>query len=181
MDLSQVEEFHSNPQVQVDQIPSVEEIEYIGLDQNYLTAELIGTAIFWLIFAGGALIAILLNLYRMPGWLSLLLLGGLLGLVLISFLLTIFGFRRKMYALRQRDIIYKSGLIWRRQTALPFNRVQHAEVQQGPIERLFELSKIKVYTAGGSSSDLTIAGLKHDRAQRIKQFILQKTSIDEEE
>ena len=88
---------------------------------------------------------------------------------------------KKKYALRERDIIYQSGLLWRRYTVLPFNRVQHAEVQQGPVERLFELSKLKIYTAGGSGSDMIISGLPLDRAQNIKHFILHQTSGDEEE
>lgn len=98
-----------------------------------------------------------------------------------SFLLRIYGFKRKKFAIRERDILYKEGLIWRSLTVVPFNRVQHAEVHQGPVERLFQLSRLKIYTAGGSTSDMTIAGLGPEEAYRMKHFILSKTSEDEEE
>jgi len=82
------------------------------------------------------------------------------------------GFRRKQYALRTHDLTYQRGLIRFTVTSIPFNRVQHCEVGQGALERLFELAHLKVYTAGGSSSDLTIPGLPPERASRIKDYVL---------
>ena len=105
----------------------------------------------------------------------------LVALIIFSFVTTIFGFKRKKYALREKDIIYQAGLFWRNYTVLPFSRIQHVEVHQGPIERIFDLGKLKVYTAGGSSSDLAISGLAMDTAQSIKHFILNKSNSDEEE
>ena len=124
----------SNEQVVVETIPSVESIEFSGLDRNYLTVELIATGIFWLIFGTGGLILIVFNIWRMPQWLVLLCLIGLLLLVATSFVLHILVSKRKKYALREKDIVYQAGYIWRKYTVLPFSRIQHAEVQQGPIE-----------------------------------------------
>ena len=90
--------------------------------------------------------------------------------------------KRKKYALREHDIIYSSGLIWRQKTVVPFSRIQHVEVTEGPIDRLFDLSRLNIYTAGGSSSDLTIPGLMPSRAESIKHYILNRNSqLDEEE
>jgi uncharacterized protein len=44
---------------------------------------------------------------------------------------------------------------------------------QGPIGKTFNISALKIYTAGGSSSDLTIGGLPPEEAQRLKDFITQ--------
>ena len=77
--------------------------------------------------------------------------------------------------------MYKQGYLWRSNTVIPFNRIQHAEVTQGPIERMFELSVLRVFTAGGSASDIAIPGIRPDEAHRIKEFILSKTAADEEE
>ena len=55
-------------------------------------------------------------------------------------------------------------------------------MSQGPIERLFGLSNLHVFTAGGSSSDISIPGLTQVEANRIKEYILGKTvNTDEEE
>jgi membrane protein YdbS with pleckstrin-like domain len=90
-------------------------------------------------------------------------------------------FAIKQYALRKHDVIYTSGWIIRNTTVLPFNRVQHVEIKHGPIDRMFGLSSLKIFTAGGSQSDMVIPGLERERAQRIKELIVNKTGQDEEE
>lgn len=172
----------SNKQMNIGLIPSVEEVSFTGLHKNYLTVELVGTAIFWGVIGVSAFVIIHLNLWEAPSWLSYALYGILFLLIVYSFVVITLGFKRKKYALRERDIIYQTGLFWRSYTVLPFNRVQHAEVQQGPIERMFDLSRLKIYTAGGSSSDMSIPGLSPAQSQSIKHFIIHQTSgIDEEE
>lgn len=169
----------SNDQVHLEDIPQIELLEYSLLEENKLKVDLINTVIFYSILSG-----VLFLLYTFGvdyvsdyGFFVFLLLGVFL---LLSLVLVYFGFRKKGYAVRERDIAYKEGLIWRSTTVLPYNRVQHCEVNQGPIERFFDLAELKIYTAGGSSSDLTISGLKRDKADRIKDFILNKTTDEEE-
>lgn len=171
----------SNNQIDSTKLPSLSDIEYKGLQKEYLNAEIITQIIIWVIVLLVSFGSRFFMDDEVPSWTSLVLLGITLLLAIMSFLITIYGFRRKQYALRERDIIYSSGLFWRSKTVIPFNRVQHAEVMQGPIDRLFNLSKLLVYTAGGSSSDLSIPGLSPEEAESIKHFILVKTISDEEE
>lgn len=98
-----------------------------------------------------------------------------------SLLATIKGFHYKSYALREKDIVYNTGWLWRRVTTVPFNRVQHVSIDQGPVERNFDLSKLKIFTAGGNASDMTIPGLRPETANYLKEFIVKKTLADEEE
>ena len=46
------------------------------------------------------------------------------------------------YALREKDISYRSGWLWRSMVTVPFNRVQHCEIKQGLIDRRFGLSRL---------------------------------------
>jgi len=84
-----------------------------------------------------------------------------------------FGFKKKGYLLRERDISYRSGLIFHHLTTVPLVRIQHSEVSQGPLQRLFDLATVKIYTAGGSTSDLSIPGLSPEDANKIRDFINQ--------
>ena len=85
------------------------------------------------------------------------------------------GFHIRGYVVRENDITYKKGLIRFSMTTIPFNRVQHTEINQGPIARAFNLSTLSIYTAGGSTSDLKLSGLDPDTAQRLKDFIAEKS------
>ncbi len=98
-----------------------------------------------------------------------------------SFIVTIKAYEHKSYALREKDVVYKTGWLWREMTTVPFNRVQHVSIDQGPVERNFGLSKLKIFTAGGTASDMTIPGLRPETAEYLKEFIVKKTQADEEE
>ena len=102
--------------------------------------------------------------------------AGLLSIILLE---EIKGFKKRGYALRQRDITYKKGFLIHSQTTIPFNRVQHCETTQGPLSRAFGLMSLKVFTAGGASSDLRISGLRPEEANRLKDFITEASSTYE--
>ncbi|WP_262690869.1 PH domain-containing protein [Kordiimonas aestuarii] len=82
------------------------------------------------------------------------------------------------YAVRAQDVHYRHGIIWRSETSLPFNRIQHVEVERGPLERIYGLSTLKFFAAGGGSADLTIPSLKDEDATRLRAFILEKAGAD---
>lgn len=89
-------------------------------------------------------------------------------------------YERAGYAIRSHDVVHKHGVWWRTVTTIPFNRMQHCEISQGPIQNLFGLATLRVFTAGGSSSDLSIEGLEHDEARKVKDFIAGKISNKED-
>jgi len=171
----------SNRQLEESTLPTLATLEYSPLEKNLLRADLLWIVLFFSIAM--IVIVALKYVFELPWFLAYghWIIIGLMAIFLLSVLLTYFGFFRKSYAIREKDIIYNSGLFWRSSIAIPFNRVQHCEVSIGPIDRLFGLSELKVFTAGGSSSDLSINGLKPATSNRIKDFIVRKTGIDEEE
>lgn len=76
------------------------------------------------------------------------------------------------YAVRQHDVIVRSGVFWRKETVQPIKRIQHVEQHQGPVDKRFGLYQLNLYSAGTGHFTLRIPGLDADAAARIKQFIL---------
>ena len=176
-----MEDQFTNRQIDVSDLPSIQHLSLKSLHKEYLTASMVGSLIFWLIFGGGPMIALFIFKNKLPFVLQIGAPIVLSIVIIVSFLATYYSFKRKKYALRERDIYFQDGLLWRSKTVIPFNRIQHAEVSQGPVERIFGLSSLRIFTAGGSSSDMRISGLELDTASDIKEFILSKTAQDEEE
>lgn len=173
-----------NTQIDLRQLPSIEEVHYQRLDPAHVRVKYIGNAIFFAIMLGGILYArtepLIADHPRLAN--GLLIFWGLW--MITAFVLTRLGYQIEGYALREKDIIHIKGVINRKQTAIPFNRVQHCEIKAGPIQRFFNLKTLEVYTAGGHSSDLSIDGLRGDDAQVLKDFIIKTTGQvqhDEEE
>lgn len=174
------EPFH-NIQIDIDQLPKQAHIDFSPLERNYMFVHLITVLLFWSLAFLLVIFSPIIFEFELPGILKTTLPIAIVILAIVSFVLSYFGFRKKGYAIRDKDILYKRGLVWRSVTTIPFSRVQHCEVKEGPIERIFGLSSLHIYTAGGSSSDIDIPGLLPSRAQDVKSFVLQKLIKDEEE
>jgi membrane protein YdbS with pleckstrin-like domain len=166
----------SNEQISVESLPHASELDYVKLPPAYHEVSQASNLFSMILLLGAGVVAITV----FGGWSEPWAWGGLLVgwpvLMTLSVLLTRQQYRHKGYALRTHDLSYRRGWLSRRVTTVPFNRIQHAEVSQGIIEKAFQLSSLKIYTAGGRSSDLSVPGLEPDRAHRLKALILKKAN-----
>jgi membrane protein YdbS with pleckstrin-like domain len=154
--------------------PDITKVEFIKINKNYLKVILINVFLFFILFfAGLALVHQFVfpqefNEFIIPIYSVFIAIFGFIILYLIL------SFTKRKYALREKDISYKSGLLVKKLTTVPFSRIQHVETDEKPISRIFGLSSLSVYTAGDSSDDLVIKGITKKKALKIKEFITTK-------
>ncbi len=131
---------------------------------------------------GVSMVAVLIVIY-IVGWALWIIPACCLPIGIFVFAQTAIrkGYSARQYALRERDITFRKGWIWWSETAVPFNRIQHCEIEQGPIEKMYGLATLEVYTAGKNSSDLSISGLEREIAERLKDFILGRIQHESDE
>jgi membrane protein YdbS with pleckstrin-like domain len=96
----------------------------------------------------------------------------------MSTLYTIVADKRKFYALRQQDLSYQSGVIFLKTVSQPMLRIQHVELKRGPIDRKIGLAKLQVFSAGGALHTFEIPGLPLEKAESIRQFILDHKDVN---
>lgn len=63
------------------------------------------------------------------------------------------------------------GIMWRSDTIVPFGRIQHIDVDQGPIERALGLATFTLHTAGSHNASVSLPGLGHDLAVQMREEI----------
>ncbi len=63
------------------------------------------------------------------------------------------------------------GLLFRSDTVVPFGRVQHIDVNQGPLERYFGLATLTLHTAGNHNSSVHLPGLLNADALAMREAI----------
>lgn len=173
-----MEEF-TNSTVSFDSLPKFELVPFQPLNKNYLNVVYISNAIFSVVLAVGLTLFILFNETVRENvilWISILVL-----LIALLFWTSNISFRKKGYALREKDILFRKGILSTTTTVIPFNRIQHVALHEGVFSRMYQLSELQVYTAGGSSSDLHIPGLPREEAERIKTFLLNNINVLEKE
>lgn len=157
-------------------LPEVLQEDFTPLNGRYLKIILIRIAIITLLAAGALTAFLVFSHEEIPMPVLAAIVAAIAVLVVYSVIVAVMGFPRKGYLLREKDISYKTGLIFYKHISVTFNRIQHVEVSQGILAKLFGLSAIKIFTAGGSASDLSIPGLMTEDAQKLKTYISEKTS-----
>lgn len=164
----------TNVQVDLGTIPTVQEIKYTPLATNYPLLSAIQTAIFWLI---PLIPLVIISIFKEDAEIPLPIffippLFSILG-AFVSYV----SAKARGYSVREKDVIYKQGLLWKKQTCVSFKRIQHIDISHGPIERHFGLTSIKFFTAGGAMADLKISGLENENAEKLRTYILEKIGV----
>jgi len=160
-------------------LPEIESKTFNLLDKKYLRILLLQNLISFLLLSGALIIFFLLTEQKPPIFITLSVSLIIVLAVGLSLAITVLGFPKKGYLVREKDVSFQKGLITYKLITVPFNRIQHVEVNQGILAKMYGLSSVKIYTAGGTSSDLSIPGLPVDDAQKLKAFLSEKISEHE--
>ncbi len=158
-----------NEWIDLQNLPKAEDTMFTGLDAEYLYVRLSNVLVVSIL--GGVPLVLVLIFSALPWVYKWTIVGIFILLMLIWAIMVFLEFRHRGYAIREQDIAYRSGLIFRRRQFLPFRRVQHCKITEGLIERLFNFSTVVVSAAG---DDIVIHGLRPEEAQNLQQFINEK-------
>ena len=83
---------------------------------------------------------------------------------------------RRGYVVRDKDILYKSGVLWRSVKAVPFNRVQHTKIDSGLLDRRFGLANLSVFPAGAGGHK--IRGLGAETAEQLRVYVSERIETE---
>ena len=167
----------TNQTIDIDSLPKYQEVTLQPIHPKYWNVMVINILIFiallLMAFVGVSIAAPekLPTLFYVLTPLFIIVFGGFL------FWINRMAFNKRGYAIREKDFIYRSGVLAKTTTIVPFNRIQHIAVNEGVFSRMYGLAALEIYTAGGSSSDLTISGIEKEKAISIKEFLMNNIKV----
>lgn len=161
-------EFVNQP-IDVSTIPRLRDEDFVDVHPNYLRVSLIGYAI-WTVIISAAGVTVSL-LVPDNGWIPLVVMAAILAVTCISIVFTVLGVKNIGYQVRDHDLSYRHGVFVKTVETVPFVRVQHARVTQGPVQRAFGIARLAVNSAG---PDLGISGLGFDDAERLRSIVVER-------
>lgn len=98
------------------------------------------------------------------------------GLFFVLFLVAVWypslAFDRWGYAIGDDEVLIGRGVLLRRVTAIPTNRIQHVDTRQGVIEQWIGLARVTIHTASGIGGDGVIPGLALEDAERLRDRLV---------
>lgn len=103
-----------------------------------------------------------------PRWVLFVAVGVLW---VVSMIFVPFRVRAMRYQLRDDDFVFRRGIIFQRQVAVPYGRLQLVDVTRGPLARILGLSELRLVTAAASSG-VVIPGIVRDRALSLRDDLV---------
>lgn len=125
------------------------------------------------------LLLVLIVLSGEPILMGIFLLIMLLALLPILIYLPAF-YKTLEYTIDNDAVRLKKGVFWRIRTTVPFNKITNIDITQGPIERMFNISHLRIQTAGASGAqnslaELIISGIRDSEA--LKDTIMSRIGV----
>ncbi|MEM6476384.1 MAG: PH domain-containing protein [Pseudomonadota bacterium] len=145
--------------------------ELTQLHPNYKSALRLTTTLIAIPFLIGALI-----LEEVSSSEALLPPGVIIGPVLLIALILIIRlpsrrWHARGYNMSADRLRVVRGILWHSDTVVPFGRVQHIDVDQGPLERFFKISTMTLHTAGSHNASVHLPGLEQELAKDMREEI----------
>ena len=173
-----------NPEVALDSLPGAEDLDWTPLHPRFARRLQVGALIRSAIFvaASGGLHWMFLHdnsarvAEHLP-WLPAFGWTAVGAFCVWSLLWPLASVPRRGYVVREKDLLYKSGVLWRSVQAFPFNRVQHTKLDSAPLDRRFGLASLSVFPAGAGAGH-RIRGLGQETAERLRVYVSER--IEEE-
>ncbi len=161
-----------NPEIAIDDLPDAENLDWENLHPRFVRrmqiqhglialAPLIGATAFTVLLPSPLLIIVIL-------W------ALVVSFAVVFITWPSIAVPRQGYTVRDKDVVYKKGVVWQSVTAIPYNRIQHVETSSTPLDRKFGITALQIFTAGGSGGDLKIHGIGAANAERLRVYILNK-------
>lgn len=178
-----METIASNKQLNLEGLTPTESMEMQALSPKYRRLNIQISLAFWGGLAAIVAVVLLQPFFDLPifidnyAWIAIVI---LLVLMTWSVIYHFYADPKKKYAIREHDIHFQTGWIFQKRTSQPIMRIQHIEIERGPIERKAGLATLQVFSAGGANHTFEIPGLVHDKAIELRQFILDHKDVRED-
>ncbi len=101
----------------------------------------------------------------------------ILVLLLLSYIWAKLAYKYYRYELAEEDFRKEYGVIAKKYTTIPYERIQNINVQRGIIDRILGLSSLKIFTAGtGGSGSAGAEGLLPGLSEKVAEELRDELS-----
>ena len=104
-------------------------------------------------------------------------LGYILFVIIVSEIYARMSYNRWFYEFNDEGLRLERGIIWKRYSNVPYERIQNVDVHRGIIARMLGFSSLMIQTAGYSGqmhAEGYIPALEMNQAEQIRNFVMKK-------
>lgn len=120
--------------------------------------------------------------------------GAIIGIVIIGFVIYValaitiaeiyarMAYNRWFYEFTPHNLKLERGVIWKKYSNVPYERIQNVDIHRGILARVFGFSTVDIQTAGfhfsgrrgGARSEGHIPAVAPEKAEKIREFVMSK-------
>lgn len=126
--------------------------------------------------------ALLTKQTSLLNYLSFALFGYLILIIILGEIYARMAYNRWMYEFTPTNFKKESGIIWKRYSNIPYDRVQNVDITRGVFARLLGFSTVMIQTAGysyggryGARSEGYIPAVSQEEAEHIREFLMKRS------
>ncbi len=87
-----------------------------------------------------------------------------------------FAYRHASWRLSELGLDIRRGVWWRHRIVVPRSRIQHSDIEQGPLQRGFGIATLIIHTAGTKNSSIRLEGLAVKTAETVRDTLVSELS-----
>ena len=114
---------------------------------------------------------------------GMLLIGYVVLFLIIAEIYARMTYNRWFYDFTGEQLRLERGIIWKKYSNIPYERVQNVDITRGIIARMLGFSTVNIQTAGfsytpkgGASTEGYIPAVPIEEAEHIREFIMKKVT-----
>ncbi len=122
----------------------------------------------------------------------LILFGLIIFVLIVAEIYARMSYNRYLYEIKQDAVKIEKGIIWKKYTSIPYERIQNVDLRRGIIARMFGFSTVEIETAGQSGyggsysfrfgrrgnrryqSEGHLPAIDINGAEKIRQFVMKR-------
>ncbi len=148
-------------------------------------------AIFIIVFFGWFLVPLIITLASLGGSSGVAMVTGVMIVLLLFYVILVvaigevyarLAYNNWKYEFTPDSLRLERGIIWKRYSNVPYERVQNVDIQRGIIARACGFSSVHIQTAGysagprgrGIGAEGYIPAVETHKAEEIRTFVLKK-------
>ena len=104
---------------------------------------------------------------------------GVIAIAVISMVVAIIAFFRFYFHIEDDELIVQKGILVKKKTSIPFDRIQTVNIEQNLIHQMFNVVKVEIDTAGSNKNEFEFDAISGALADELRSLVLarKKTSV----
>ncbi|WP_047813507.1 PH domain-containing protein [Rhodopirellula islandica] len=75
------------------------------------------------------------------------------------------------WRINEHGLEIRRGVWWRHRIVIPHSRMQHSDIEQGPLQRMYSLATLVIHTAGTKDSSIQLENLNFETAEQLRDAL----------